>query len=229
MPARPSAVTERRETPDGPVGCRVCGRAASHDDAARFPVCFCCRTVSGQLRLPLVPLMALSEYRVGDGTHRRLRAYKDAPVVEDRDRCRAELVAELARWCADADAEGARLGTWAVVTTVPSSTRPGGAPAERLVDGVPLLAERHLRLLVRGGGSSGHLQAGRDVFALGTGVDRAGLADLPVLVFDDTTTTGAAAQSAAATLRLAGARVVGALVMGRALAPAADVPIPGGR
>ena len=173
--------------------------------------------------------MALSEYRVGDGTHRRLRAYKDAPVVEDRDRCRAELVAELARWCADADAEGARLGTWAVVTTVPSSTRPGGAPAERLVDGVPLLAERHLRLLVRGGGSSGHLQAGRDVFALGTGVDRAGLADLPVLVFDDTTTTGAAAQSAAATLRLAGARVVGALVMGRALAPAADVPIPGGR
>ena len=49
-------------------------------------------------------------------------------------------------------------------------------------------------------------------------MDRAGLASLPVLVFDDTSTTGAAAQSAAATLRLAGARVVGSLVMGRALA-----------
>ena len=115
----------------------------------------------------------------------------------------------------------ARLGPWAVVTTVPSSARPGGAPAERLVEGVPDLAARHLRLLVRGRGSGGHLAAGRDVFAPAPGIDRDGLADLPVLVFDDTTTTGAAAQSAAAALRLVGARVVGALVMGRALAPAA--------
>jgi orotate phosphoribosyltransferase len=61
------------------------------------------------------------------------------------------------------------------------------------------------------------------VFDLAPGVDRAGLIDLPVLVFDDTTTTGAAVQSAAAALRLAGAQVVGALVMGRALAPAARV------
>jgi predicted amidophosphoribosyltransferase len=59
------------------------------------------------------------------------------------------------------------------------------------------------------------------VFTPDTGVDRAGLADLSVLIFDDTTTTGAAVQSAAAALRLAGARVVGALVMGRALAPIA--------
>ena len=49
----------------------------------------------------------------------------------------------------------------------------------------------------------------------------------PVLVFDDTTTTGAAAQSAAAALRLAGAHVVGALVMGRALARSR--PPPSGR
>ena len=64
------------------------------------------------------------------------------------------------------------------------------------------------------------LRAGRDVFATAPGVDRAGLDDLPVLVFDDTVTTGAAAQSAAAALRLAGARVVGVLAMGRALAAA---------
>jgi predicted amidophosphoribosyltransferase len=181
--------------------------------------------VAGQLRLPLVPLLALTEYRVGDATHRRLRAYKDAPVAEARELCRAELVAELARWCGDLSTG---LGAWTVVTTVPSSTRPGGAPAERLVDGVPQLAERHLRLLVRGRECGGHLQAGRNVFTLDVGVDRAGLADLSVLVFDDTTTTGAAAQSAAAALRLAGARVVGALVMGRALATITDVTVPGG-
>jgi len=184
------------------------------------PVCFCCGTVAAQLRLPLVPLVALSEYRVGDRTHRRLRAYKDGPVSESRDRSRAVLVAELARALVDPrSGPVARLDRWEVVTTVPSSARPGGAPAERLVDRVPRLAERHLRLLVRGRGG-GHLRAGRDVFDLGPGVDRAGLDGLPILVFDDTTTTGASAQSAAATLRLAGARVVGILVMGRALAPA---------
>jgi hypothetical protein len=172
--------------------------------------------LAGQLHLPLVPLAALTEYRVGDATHRRLRGYKDAPVAEARERCRAELVAELARHCTD---PSTGLGSWTVVTTVPSTTRPGGAPAERLVDGVPRLAERHLRLLIRGRGSGGHLRAGRDVFAPDVGIDRAGLADLSVLIFDDTTTTGAAVQSAAAALRLAGARVVGALVMGRALAP----------
>jgi hypothetical protein len=192
----------------------------------RLPVCFCCRTVAGQLHLPLVPVVALTEYRVGDATHRRLRAYKDAPVAEARERCRAELVAELARRY---DHASTVLEGWTVVTTVPSSTRPGGSPAERLVDGVPRLAERHLRLLVRGKGRGGHLQAGRDVFTPDVGVDRAGLADLSVLVFDDTTTTGAAVQSAAAALRLAGARVVGALVMGRALAPVRGIPVPADR
>jgi len=178
--------------------------------------------VAGQLRLPLVPLVALCEYRVGDGTHRRLRAYKDAAVAEVRDRSRVELVDQLAVRC-DGGLDGpvGRLVPWAVVTTVPSTSRPGGAPAEGLADAVPFLADRHRRLLVRGPGTGGHLRAGRDVFTLAPGVERAGLADLPVLVFDDTTTTGAAAQSAAATLRLAGARVVGALVMGRALAPCA--------
>lgn len=203
-----------------PRPCPVCGRTTR----GTTPVCYCCRTVSGQLGLPLVPLVALAEYRIGDRTHRRLRAYKDAAVAEVRDRSRSELVTELAARCADPVAGPAtRLRPWVVVTTVPSSCRPGGAPAEGLVDGVPWLSRDHLRLLIRGGGDGGHLRAGRDVFDLAPGVDRAGLAGLAVLVFDDTTTTGAAVQSAAAALRLAGAHVVGALVMGRALAPATGV------
>jgi adenine/guanine phosphoribosyltransferase-like PRPP-binding protein len=41
-----------------------------------------------------------------------------------------------------------------------------------------------------------------------------------VLVFDDSVTTGARSQSAAAALRMSGAHVVGILVVGRAHPPA---------
>ncbi|HEY4929251.1 MAG TPA: hypothetical protein VIH95_08860 [Acidimicrobiales bacterium] len=116
-----------------------------------------------------------------------------------------------------------RFGPWSVVTTVPSTRRIGPAPAEALVDGVPSLADRHLRLLGRGRGRLDHLEAARDGFAPLAGVDRSGLDRLPVLVFDDSVTTGSRAQSAAAALRLVGARVVGIVVVGRALAPVATV------
>jgi len=166
-----------------------------------------------------VPTVVLREYRVGDGDHRRLRGYKDAPTAEARARFRCELVEDLAVWTAEhrEDLVG-RWGPWSIVTTVPSTRRPGSAPAEVLVDGVPGLADRHLRLLGRGRGPLDHLLAARDGFVPLAGVDRTGLGGLPVLVFDDSVTTGARAQSAAATLRLAGARVVGILAVGRALA-----------
>ena len=218
----PSTVspTTVRPSDTGVGACRVCGRA----HVAIGPLCFCCRTVAAQLRLPLVPLVALTEYRVGDRSHRRFRAYKDAPVSEVRARCRGALVDGLARWV---DAHGVPWHTPGtddpVVTTVPSSHRPGEAPIAGLVDDVPALARQHLPLLVRGPARLGHLQAHREAFAPAPGVDRAGLTDLTVVVIDDTTTTGAAAQSAAAALRLAGARVVGVLVLGRALAPRAEL------
>jgi len=205
--------TTVRPSDTGVGACRVCGRA----HLAIGPLCFCCRTVAAQLRLPLVPLVALTEYRVGDRSHRRFRAYKDAPVSEVRARCRGALV----------DGHGVPWHTPGtddpVVTTVPSSHRPGEAPIAGLVDDVPALARQHLPLLVRGPARLGHLQAHREAFAPAPGVDRAGLTDLTVVVIDDTTTTGAAAQSAAAALRLAGARVVGVLVLGRALAPRAEL------
>ncbi len=227
MPTYPNRAPAARDgaTPGATANaCRVCGRTVVRDR----PVCFCCRTVSGQLALPLTPLVAVSEYRPGDRLHRLLRGYKDAPVVEVRDRCRRELVGDLTDWLTDrGPGLGGQIGAWTVVTTVPSSRRPGGAPAEALADGVPLLASRHLRLLTAGRVGADHLLADRSAFGLGHGVDRAGLADLAVLVFDDTTTTGAAAQSAAAALRLAGARVVGILVVGRALAPLPSPVAPG--
>ena len=203
-----------------PVPCAVCGRTVHRHP----PVCFCCRLTARQLGLPLVPVVVLGEYRVGDAHHRQLRGYKDGPTRAARARYRDELVAGLAAWTR---AHGRQLldrfGPWSVVTTVPSTWRPGPAPAETLVEGVPSLAERHLRLLGRGRGVVDHLVAARDGFAPLDGVERAGLEGLSVLVFEDSLTTGSRAQSAAAALRVAGAQVVGILAMGRALAPPAPV------
>ena len=198
--------------------CPVCGRAVH----GHRSVCFCCRLTSRQLALPLVPVTVTGEYRVGDRDHRRLRGYKDGPTEGARTRHREALVAELSAWMsAHAGELQERTGPWSVVTAVPSTRRTGPAPVEALVDGVPLLAERHLRLLGRGRDPLDHLVAARAGFVPLPGVDRAGLVGLPVLVFDDSITTGARAQSAAAALRLAGASVVGILAVGRALAPGA--------
>ena len=203
-----------------PIACSVCGRTVHRPQ----PVCFCCRLTARQLGLPLVPVVVLGEYRVGDPDHRRLRGYKDGPSAQVRGRYRGELVSGLAAWMTVHSQDlVARIGPWSVVTPVPSTRRTGPAPAELLVDGVASLAERHLRLLGRGPGVVDHLLASRDGFAPLGGVDRAGLDGLPVLVFDDSITTGARAQSAAAALRLVGARVVGILAIGRALAPLATV------
>jgi hypothetical protein len=199
--------------------CVVCGGVV-HGCTS---VCFCCGSASRQLGLPLVPVVVMADYRVGDADHRRLRGYKDGRTAETRERHRRELVAYITVWTTvHGGALVGRTGPWSLVTTVPSTRRPGPAPAEVLVDGVPELADRHLRLLGRGKGVLDHLQAARDGFAPLPGVDREGLEGLPILVFDDSVTTGARAQSAAAARRLAGARVVGILVVGRALAP--DAP-----
>ena len=185
----------------------------------RRPVCFCCGLTSRQLGLPLVPVFVMADYRVGDADHRRLRGYKDGRTTQMRERFRRELVSSLAVWMTvHGGSLVGRTGPWSIVTTVPSTRRPGPAPAEALVDGVPGLADRHLRLLGRGKGTLDHLQAARDGFVPLPGVDREGLDGLPILVFDDSVTTGARAQSAAAALRLAGGKVVGILVVGRALA-----------
>ena len=200
--------------------CVVCGGVVH----GLRPVCFCCGLAARQLGLPLVPVVVMADYRVGDADHRRLRGYKDGRTAEVRSRYRRELVSYLAAWTAvHSGALVDSIGPWAVVTTVPSTRRPGPAPAEALVDGVPDLADRHLRLLGRGKGVLDHLQAARDGFTPLPGVDRAGLDGLPVLIFDDSVTTGARAQSAAAALRLAGGRVVGILVAGRALAPESTI------
>jgi len=197
--------------------CRVCGRQIRRPT----PVCFCCRVVARQLGLPLVPTVAAADYRLGDAGHLRLRGYKDAPTARLRALHRGVIARTLDDWLDHNTAALVdRFGAWSVVAPVPSTRRAGPPPAGALLDEVPTLAGVHLDLLSRGSGTADHLAACRNGFALLPGVDRAGLDGLPVLVFDDSVTTGARSQSAAATLRLGGAHVVGVLAVGRAL-PAA--------
>jgi predicted amidophosphoribosyltransferase len=198
-----------------PGACRVCAGPTP----ARFALCFCCTSAVRQLQLPLAPVMVVAEYQVGDRLHRWLRGYKDAPVAEARRACAGRL-AELVRVWLEANRGrlDERFGPgWDLVTTVPSTVRPGGCPADALVDRVPDLARRHRRLLARGPEPTGHLVAARRGFEVLAGVDRSWLRTQRVLVFDDSVTTGARAQSAVAALRKGGAQVVGVVAVGRAV------------
>jgi predicted amidophosphoribosyltransferase len=193
--------------------CLVCGGAAH----AGFAVCYCCATLVRQLNGPLAPVVVVADYRLGDSMHRRLRGYKDAPVTELRHRHLTELVAILDEWLA-ANRAGMRRrfgAPWDLVATVPSTHRPLGAPADALVSRVAALAGCRADLLVRGPEDTGHLKAARRGFVLSPAVDPGWLLDRRVLVVDDSIVTGARAQSAVAALRLAGARVVGVMAVGR--------------
>jgi hypothetical protein len=198
--------------------CLVCG-GPTH---APFALCFCCHTTVHQLRMPLAPVLAVAEYQTGDGLHRRLRGYKDAPVAEARHAYATEVAGLVRSWmAADPTRLTHRFGSrWDVVATVPSTTRPGVAPTEILVNQVPDLARGHRRLLVRGPEPTDHLLAARRGFEVPPEVNRSWLRNRRVLVFDDSITTGSRAQSAVAALRMAGAQVVGVLAVGRAVSGA---------
>jgi predicted amidophosphoribosyltransferase len=113
-------------------------------------------------------------------------------------------------------------GRWDLVVGVPSSHRPAGAPVDALLEAVPALVRTHRRLLARGTASTDHLVAARSGFTVtGEGDAGPGPRGGRALVVDDSFTTGARAQSAAAALRVAGIPVAGVLVLGRAVAPEA--------
>lgn len=213
-----SAVDQRTEYDRGEGHCVVCRRSL----ASAGPLCFCCRLSCDQLGLPLVPVVALADYQVGDRLHRLLRGYKDGPVGECRAECTAALVAFIAeQWRRMERAIEQRLGSWSAIAVVPSTRRPGSPPAAALVAGVPPGGAGRLErvCLMRGEGPLDHLRAHRSAFALAESPRGGTRSARSVLIFDDTTTTGATAQSAAAALRLAGYAVAGVVVVGRAVRP----------
>ncbi|MBV8463526.1 MAG: hypothetical protein JO368_09550 [Acidimicrobiales bacterium] len=175
--------------------------------------CFCCATLASQLGTRLVPVIATFDYVVGDRQHRLLRGYKDGPQPLRGVRASA-LARRLGDWLTSGGGD-ALFGGWDVVTTVPSSRR-GGAPAEAIASRVPELHDRLERLLVRGPDSTDHLRAARRGFLLSAHGSSGRARGARILLFDDSITTGARAQSAAYALGSAGHPVVGILAVGRA-------------
>jgi predicted amidophosphoribosyltransferase len=149
--------------------------------------------------------------------HHALAGYKRAPPPIAR-RMQVELAAVLWRYVSTheqciARATGITAERFELVTTVPSSDRERDRPhpLTRIVGELsgPTRA-RHHRLLCRSTKPVEPRIFDAEKFEPVTGLDGE-----PVLLIDDTWTTGASAHSAAAALKAAGAGTVAALVIGR--------------
>jgi hypothetical protein len=153
----------------------------------------------------------------GEQLHHALFAYKRAPDPV-ATHFRVHLAAVLWRFLSDHERCVSRaIGVpgFPVVTTVPSNDRvhDDAHPLHGLVGQlVKPTRTRFRRLLAR---SAATVQPHR--FNPDRYESIARLTDEPVLLIDDTWTTGANAQSAAATLKRAGAGPVAAVVLGRHL------------
>jgi hypothetical protein len=192
----------------GPEVCGVC-----FNFTRGFERCYAC-TQNEDLLAAVAPI----SYSVGlEQLHRALMGYKRLTGDVAR-RLRVELAAVLWRFlvrherCAARAADAARFE---LVTTVPSGerTRDAAHPLPHLVgDLVTPTRGRHERLLRRSS-----LEVAPRTFDPGKFEAIRSLDGEAVLLIDDTWTTGASAQSAAAALRHAGAGPVAAVVIGRHL------------
>lgn len=183
-------------TTGGYTTCYPCGRAPRYADA----------------------VMPIS-YSEGHGQlHHALRGYKQM-TGSPASRLRLELAAVLWRFVARHEgclARAVGAPAFDLVTTVPSSSleRDLVHPLPEIVKVVGPLRDRFEPLLARSDAEVPSRQFSRERFSA-----RRALAGEHVLLIDDTWTTGANAQSAAFTLKDAGAGAVGLLVIGRHVTP----------
>ena len=155
--------------------------------------------------------------------------YKEAPVEEVRLRHQGTVDGLFASFFRHHQACVARTlgGPIDLILPVPSSSRPGQAPLDRVPDlgrqlsrysSGPVPALWCPTLLERTGEPVGHMRATARAFTVpawaGPVVARA-----RALLIDDTYVSGARAQSAAAALRLAGATRVVIVPLGRVIRP----------
>jgi predicted amidophosphoribosyltransferase len=192
----------------GPNTCRTC--LTFTDGYAR---CYPCAQTDGPLDL-VTPI----SYSVAHGQlHHVLASYK-RPTGDGARRLRAELAAVLWRFLEAHErciAKATRTAAFELVTTVPSGERARDEqhPLRTIVgQTVGATRDRHERLLTRSEADVAPRTFDERKFATARP-----LAGESVLLIDDTWTTGASAQSAAAALKRAGATRVAAVIIGRHL------------
>jgi len=199
-------------TPGRGTGC--CTTCTTFVEPA-YPRCYQCN--SNQRWLAAV--LPISYAERGGQLHTNLAGYKRwAPVPAERTRL--QLAAVLWRFIAAHEAclaTAARVDGFDLVTTVPSSDagRDEHHPLRTIVGQVvEPTRDRHERVLRRS--TTAVEERGWDPRRF---VAVRPLAGERVLLIDDTWTTGARAQTAAAALLAAGASTVAALVIGRFINP----------
>jgi hypothetical protein len=185
--------------------------------------------VASRLGLSLVPVLPAYLCPVPGPLYTVLMGYKEAPVDEARrrfaqriDRLFADFFVTHRTCLAEATRDGVDL-----ILPVPSSSRPGRASLEavdglagRSIASVPPGATWAPRVLQRadGGIGIGHMRPDARAFAV-SDAWRPAVRGSRVLLLDDTYVSGARGQSAAAALRLGGARSVLIVPLGRVIRP----------
>jgi len=199
--------------PAGEGVCLTC-HTSVHDGYSR---CFACNRARNALDLNLLAdaVAMVSMAPAGEQLARELYTYKKDSVPRAlRQQRTIGLAAVLWRWLNFHEqhvAAAAGTNGFDLVTSIPSTnSRPGIHPLRMLVAQVVVGTDvRYRDLLLTARTDLGRVAAS-DRFAAAVS-----LQGQSVLVVDDTWTTGARAQSAAATLKLAGAQAVGFVAIGR--------------
>jgi predicted amidophosphoribosyltransferase len=194
-------------------GPGVCRRCFTFTDG--YATCYPCSQMSQMLEA-YVPV----SYSIAHGQlHRALAGYKRAGGRIAR-RLQLELGAVLWRFLADHErcvASAAGVPAFDLVTTVPSGDRKRDLvhPLPEIVGRlVAPTRDRYERVLGRSTKSVAERAFDREKCTVSRRID-----DACVLLVDDTWTTGASAQSAAAALLDAGAAAVAAVTIGRHVNP----------
>lgn len=191
-----------------PEVCSVC-----FNFTRGYERCYAC-THNAAVLTAVAPI----SYSVGlEQLHRALMGYKRL-TGEVARRLRVELAAVLWRYLAAHEhcvARAAGVERFELVTTVPSGeiARDAAHPLRQMVgELIGPTRDRHRQLLRRS-----EVEVPKREFSAAKFAPLDGLDGQTVLLIDDTWTTGASAQSAAAALRDAGAGRVAAVVIGRHL------------
>lgn len=188
-------------------------------------MCFACRLVARRLGAVLAPVLPMRMCPLPGPLYTVLMGYKEAPVAEARARFGPlvrSLTAGFLRAHVDCIAALAG-GRPHFVLPVPSTLRPGGSPIAR-VPGLAADVEsalpgvRWTGLLCRTSEPVGHMRPSARAFAVPPTL-RSRVTDKRLVLLDDTYVSGARAQSAAASLRRAGAASVVVVALGRVLRP----------
>ena len=199
--------------PEGEGVCVVCHGAPNPG----YRLCYSCQETIAQVTHPVQLVVPISLSRVGEQLHHVLRSYKNVRVPDLRWKFRAQVAATVGLFLDNhSPCISAAAGrSWDAVTVVPSSTgREGTHPLITTLRMIKSWDQDLVETLSKGRVEIGHTRADDEGFDV-----IAPVAGRSFLLIDDTLTSGARVQSAATALQIAGAQVVGAVVIGRVMNP----------